>query len=209
MNATTAGNRIDFTFGPTTSAPKPQCDEIVIIQSIQMTADGSPIIPGAWYSPWKCRDAVALAEATYIDHDCPCTTPYYTYCFNGTAGASDGVTRNATSVDAPDATYGGDKGFRHPSNPTGWQTLTWHFETYAFCAAGTECGTWYDGVAWNYTKTDADNMAGRNGLSTATASLTPPGPGSTVVKAFNHFNSVKGFTSCIVSIIPRVPPATL
>jgi hypothetical protein len=204
MNASTTANRIDFTFDPTTSTPKPNCDEIVIIQSIQMNADGAPILPGTWYSPWKCRDAVCLADTTYIDHDCACTTPYYTYCFNGTPGASDGVTRNATSVDRPDATAGGDKRFRSPANPTGWTDITWTFETYAFCAAGAECGTWYDGVSWYYKKTDADNTAGRNGTSNATASLSPPSPGSRVVRAFNKFNSEKGFTPCVASVIPRV-----
>jgi hypothetical protein len=205
IGATTAGNRIDFDFDPSTSVPKPKCDEIVIIQSIQMNADGAPILPGSWYTPWKCRDAVALAGATYIDHDCPCNTPYYTYCFNGTAGSSNGVTVHATSVDAPDATGGGDKGFRSAANPTGWTNLTWSFETYAFCAGGPECGTWYDGVRWDYKKTDADNTAGRHGASTASASILPPGPGATVVKAFDKFNSGKGFHPCTQSVMPRTP----
>jgi len=204
MSGSTSGNRIDFTFDPSTSSPKPQCDEIVIIQSIQMTADGAAINPGSYYTPWKCRDAVALNNSTYIDHDCACVTPYYTYCFNGTPGASDGVTKNATSIDAP-STGGGDKGFKSASNPTGWQQVVYRFETYAFCAAGADCGIWYDGIQWNYTKTDADSAAGRTGTSSATGSLSPPGPGSTVVRAFNYFNSVKGFVPCTMSVIPRLP----
>lgn len=204
MSASTAGNRIDFTFDPTTSSPTPNCDEIVIVQSILMRADGSAIMPGTYYTPWTCRSPAALGDGTYIDHDCPCITPYYTYCFNGTAGASNSVTRNATSIDAPQ-TAGGDKGFRSAANPTGWATVTYNFETYAFCAAGTDCGVWYDGVEWNYTKTAADHAAGRNGIATGTASLLPPDPGSTVVTAFNHFNSVKGFVPCRMSVRPRVP----
>lgn len=203
MSASTGGNRIDFTFDPTTSYPRPQCDEIVIVQLIQMTADGSAIMPGSYYTPWLCRDAVALSDANYIDHDCPCVTPYYTYCFNGSPGASNGVVRNATSTDAPQ-TGGGDRGFNSVANPSGWTKVQYKFETYGYCAAGTECGTWYDGVRWDYTKTATDHAAGSAGTATATASLLPPGAGSTVVRAFDKFNSEKGFTPCVASVIPRL-----
>jgi hypothetical protein len=203
MSGSTSGNRIDFTFDPTTSSPRPQCDQISIVQWIQMTADGSAILPGTYHTPWVCRDAIALTDATYIDSSpgCPCNSPYYTDCANGTAGSSDGVVRNATSMDGP-ATGGGTRGFNSAANPTGWNTVSYLFETYAFCAAGTECGTWYDGVRWNYTKTAADAAAGRNGTSTATNSVTAPGPGSTTIRAFNHFNSTRGFSPCKYSVRP-------
>lgn len=203
MSASTAGNRIDFTFDPTTSTPRPQCDQIVIIQWIQMMADGSSILPGTYYSPWICRDAIALSDATYIDSSpgCPCSSPYYTVCANGTPGASNGVVRNATAFDAP-MTGGGDRGFQSATNPTGWSTVVYGFETYAFCAAGTECGTWYDGVIWNYTKTAAQHAAGGNGTATATGSPLPPGPGSRMVRAFDHFNNTQGFTPCMYSVAP-------
>jgi hypothetical protein len=203
-SGSTSGNRIDIEFDPRTTSPTPQCDEIVFVQSIQMTADGTTILPGSYYTPWQCRDAVALADATYIDHDCACVTPYYTFCFNGTPGASNGVTVNATMIDAP-RTGGGDRGFKSAANPGGWSRVVYEFETYAFCGAGTDCPTWYDGIAWTYTKTAADQAAGRDGVATGTASLLPPAPGATVIQAFDHFNSVKGFVPCTVSA-SRVTP---
>jgi hypothetical protein len=202
MSASTSGNRIDFTFDPSTSSPKPQCSEIVIVQLIQMTADGSAIDPGTYYTPWTCRDAVVLSDSSYIDHDCPCVTPYYTYCFNGTPGSSNGSTSNATSMDAP-MTGGGTRGFNSAANPTGWTTVRYNFETYGYCAAGTDCGSWYDGIQWNYTKTAADQAAGNNGTSTSTGSFLPPGGRSTVIRAFDKFNSEKGFTPCTASVVPR------
>jgi hypothetical protein len=116
----------------------------------------------------------------------------------GTAGSSNGTTANATYFDAP-TTGGGDRGFQSAANPTGWRTVTYLFGNYAFCAEGTDCGTWYDGIEWNYTKTAADAAAGTNGTATATASALPPGPSSTIVRAFNKYNTEKGFTPCLYS----------
>jgi hypothetical protein len=200
MTGGTSGNRIDFSFDPRTTSPKPQCDEIVIVQTIQMTADGTPIFPGTYYNPWKCRDVAAISDGTYVDHPaCSSATPYYTYSANGTPGSSNSVTTNATAFDAP-LTGGGDKGFQSPSNPTGWLTVSYNFETYGFCAAGSQCGNWYEGIQWNYTKTATDHTAGRNGASTTTANLLPPGPGSRAVQAFDKFNKAKGFVPCTMSV---------
>jgi hypothetical protein len=201
-SAHTAGNRIDITFDPSTTSPKPQCDRIILTQWIQMTADGSPIMPGTYYTPWVCRDPTALADATYLDHgSCAYKTPYPVDRGIGTPGSSNGTTTNATYFDAP-TTGGGNRGFNSATNPTGWNTVAYYFGNYAFCAAGQDCGTWYDGIAWNYTKTAADHAAGRDGVATATASLIPPGPGSRIVQAFDQYNSVKGFTPCLYSTGP-------
>lgn len=192
-----SGNSIDLTFNPATTTPTPDCDRIVMLQSIQMTADGSPIKPGTYYTPWTCRDPAALSDGTYIDHDCTCTTPYYTDCFNGTAGVSNATSTSAATIfDAPQ-TGGGTKGFRSVSNPTGWRTVLYKFKTYGFCAAGNNCPNFYEGVDWTYRKTDADHAAGNNGTSTVGSSLAVPlGPSSPIHQAFYHFNSVKGFTPC-------------
>ena len=203
-SAGTGGNRIDFTFDPSTSNPVPQCDRIVFVQLIKMTADGSSLKPGSYYTPWACRDVAALTDGSYIDHDCPCNTPYYTDCFNGTAGSSGAATATATSFDAPQ-TGGGTKGFASAANPTGWNTVVYSFRTHAFCAEGAECGMFYDGIQWDYTKTAADHAAGSVGTSTATASVTPAGPGTTIQNALNKFDSAKGFTPCAMSVRPRNP----
>lgn len=198
-SGTTSGNRIDITFDPTTTTPRPQCDRIIQTQWIRMMADGAAIMPGTYYTPWVCRNPTCLTDATYLDHgSCAYTTPYPVDRGIGTAGSSNGTVSNATYFDAP-TTGGGDRGFNSAANPTGWQTVTYLFGNYAFCAAGTDCGTWYDGIAWNYTKTAADAAAGRAGVATGTASLMPPGPGSTIISAFDQYNSAKGFTPCMYS----------
>jgi hypothetical protein len=203
-SGSTSGNSFSATFDPRTSTPVPDCDRIVITQSIQMIADGTAIMPGTYYSPWTCRDPTALSDGTYLDHGkCTYTTPYPVDRGIGTAGHSNATgSSNATYSDAP-ITSGGDRGFRSAANPAGWETVTYKFENYALCALGAECvaaspggPTWYDGVAWEYTKTMADHAAGRPGAATATASLTPPAAGSTILRAFDQYNSVKGFTPC-------------
>ena len=198
-SATTSGNRIDVTFDPTTTSPTPHCSRLILTQWIRMVADGSSIMPGTYYTPWTCRDPTCLTDATYLDHgSCSYTTPYPVDRGIGRAGSSNGTAVSATYFDAP-TTGGGDKGFNSSANPTGWNTVTYFFGNYAFCAEGTDCGTWYDGVLWNYTKTAADHAAGRAGTATATASAMPPRPGDTIIQAFDQYNSVKGFTPCMYS----------
>ena len=199
VTGTESGNRISVTFDPTTSVPRPQCDQIILTQWIQMTADGSSIMPGTYYTPFTCRNPTTLTDATYLDHgSCAYTTPYPVDRGIGTSGSSNGTVSNATYSDAP-STGGGDRGFNSAANPTGWNTVTYLFGNYAFCAAGTECGTWYDGIQWNYTKTAADHAAGRSGTAMATASAPAPGPGATIIAAFDQYNSAKGFTPCLYS----------
>jgi hypothetical protein len=202
-SGSTSGNRIDVTFDPTSTTPTPDCDRLILTQWIQMTADGSPIMPGTYRTPWTCRDPTALSDCTYLDHgSCAYKTPYPVDRGIGSAGWSNASGSSpATYHDAPTAS-GGDKGFRSSSNPGGWQTLTYYFGNYAFCAAGTDCGTWYDGVGWEYTKTAADHAAGRAGTATATASLVAPSPGDRIIAAFDQYNSVKGFTPCLYSSTP-------
>jgi hypothetical protein len=200
-SASTTGNRINVTFDPTTSSPTPHCGRIILTQWIQMTADGSPIMPGTYRSAWTCRDPTCLSDSTYLDHGkCSYTTPYPVDRGIGSAGSSNGTAASATYSDAP-STGGGDLGFNSAANPTGWNTVTYLFGNYAFCAEGTDCGTWYDGVEWNYTKTAADHAAGRNGTATATASALPPAPGATIIQAFDKYNTEKGFTPCMYSTI--------
>ena len=118
----------------------PDCDRIVITQSIKMTADGTALMPGTYYSPFKCRDVTALSEGTYLDHGkCTYTTPYPVDRGIGTAGKRSATgTAKATYGDAR-RTSGGDKGFKSAANPGGWSTVTYYFKNYALCALGKDC----------------------------------------------------------------------
>jgi len=198
MTASTSGNRIDFTFDPTAKTPKPNCDRIVIVQLIQMVIDGSPVTPGNLLAAWTCRDPVVMpGTAHYIDHDCGCSTPYYTDCFNGTAGVStSATTQNATSFDAPRVQNDTIRKWKSPSNAGGIETAVFNFETYGYCGHGAECGQWYEGIQWTYNKTAAQHTAGSFGTSTVGSNLPVPGATSTVVATYNRFNTVKSFTPC-------------
>jgi hypothetical protein len=198
----TSGNAFTSEFDPMTSSPLPDCDRIVITQSIRMTADGTNIKPGSYYSPWTCRDPTTLSDGTYLDHGkCTYTTPYPVDRGIGQAGRRNASgSAKATYGDAP-RTEGGDKGFKSAANPNGWSTVTYYFRNYALCAKGNDCRPvlgpiWYDGIAWEYTKTAADHAAGSAGTATATASLIPPTGNATVIQAYNKYNAVKGFTPC-------------
>ncbi|HMS82444.1 MAG TPA: hypothetical protein PKD12_02190 [Nitrospira sp.] len=198
--SSTSGNGFDITFDPSTTTPRPQANEIQFIQSIQMTADGTAMNPGTYYSRFAYRDPTAISDSTYIDHLASFRTPYLAENGHGTAGFSNsGSTGNATFHDAPN-TGGGDRGFKTSANPTGWNTVVYNFQTLAFATVGTDCGTWYDGIGWTYTKTAADQVAGSNGTSSGFASLL--GPSASTQAAFDRFNSVKGFTPCTSSVAP-------
>ena len=209
----TSGNSFTSEFDPTTSSPVPDCDRIVITQSVKMTADGTALMPGTYYSPWKCRDVTALSDGSYLDHGkCTYTTPYPVDRGIGTAGKSNATgTAKATYGDAP-ATSGGDKGFKSAANPGGWSTVTYYFENYALCALGKDCApmsgplsgpTWYDGIAWQYAKTAVDDAAGGNGTATATASLLPPTVGATILQRSTSTTRLR--VSCPVDAAARRP----
>jgi hypothetical protein len=197
MTAAATGNKIDFTFDPSTTSPKPKCDQIAIVQVLQMTADGTAMKPGTYFSGFKPRDAIALADGRYIDSSSsgtPAASPYYTWD-TGTEGSSNGASSNSTCSDTPD-TGGGDKGFKSEAAKSGWSTVLYKFETFGYCAKGTDCGKWYEGVSWTYTKTADDAKAGKVGVSAKTGDLAVPGAAADSVKAFEHFNKVQGFTPC-------------
>jgi hypothetical protein len=189
-------NSIKLTFDPATGSPPPRCDRILFVQMIQHTADGTSLLPGTYWKGYQCRDVTALSSGHYIDHgDCAWTTPYAVDYGVGHSSNADKTLPGAASDDTVN-TGGGDKGFYSAANPNGWRKVVFHFESYAFCAAGRQCGTWYDGVAWDYTKTDADQANFNVGGVAVTGTLAPPQPGATVIEAFAKYNSAKGFTPC-------------
>ena len=77
-------------------------------------------------------------------------------------------------TDAPkDA--GGKKGFYHKTNnPGGWKTITLNFKVFAYCSKGLDGGTWYEGIAWRYTKTADDAAKGKVGTSVYVGDLDKP-----------------------------------
>jgi hypothetical protein len=70
---------------------------------------------------------------------------------------------------------GGLKGFYDKdANTSGWKTCVLKFKVFAFCSKGLDCGTWYEGVSWEFTKTHKDHKKGRPGVSVYTGELDKP-----------------------------------
>jgi hypothetical protein len=89
-------------------------------------------------------------------------------------------------TDAPSNT-GGTKGFYDAvTNKNGWKTCVLRFKVFAFCSRGLDCGTWYEGVSWEFTKTHEDHKAGRPGTSVYTGELKEPD--ADFLAAFALFN---------------------
>ena len=82
---------------------------------------------------------------------------------------------------------GGKNGFYHKtSNPGGWKTCVLDFQVFAFCSKGLDCGEWYEGVAWRYTKTHKDQEKGTPGVATYVGALDKPD--ADFIAAFELFN---------------------
>jgi len=194
--SSTSGNAIRIDFVPGDSTKVTTCDQIVDIQFVRLLADGNPILPGTYYSGWAYRDAVATDQLRWVDFLNGETTPDYQQ--GGTAGQvgfkkSSGE-RNAWIPDAP-TTSGGDKGFKTPSNPTGWDEVVYEFRTFCWCMQGDQCGSWYEGLSWQYKKTAHDYAVGSPGASTILdRDLTAIG--AELLAAFDKFNLHFHFVPC-------------
>jgi hypothetical protein len=60
---------------------------------------------------------------------------------------------------------------------------------------GPDCGKWYEGVSWEYTKTWEDFRDGKIGASKI-LDYEVAGPSKDQVEAFDLFNKEKGFIPC-------------
>jgi hypothetical protein len=194
QESTTTGNAIDIVFDPNKSSKVTKCERIVHVQFIRIFVDGTEIKPGDYYSGYKYRDKVVASSGWWIDHLQTEKSPDYQ---QGTGdGKKNGGTSKAKISDAPN-TGGGDKGFYNPvTNTGGWRKVNYKFETYAWCMKGPDCGKWYEGVQWEYTKTWEDQRDGKKGESTITDKQLAGPPSAGQIEAFDKFNKEKGFAPC-------------
>jgi len=191
----TTGNRIDIVFDPDKSDKVTKCEKIVHVQFIQYVADGVVIKkPGDLWSGWKFRDDITTDAGWSIDCLAGETTPDYQ---QGTGnGNKNGGSGKATMNDTPNIRNFVPNGFYDPdSNKTGTKVFTLNFETYAWCMKGTDCGHWYEGVGWKYTKTWQDQKNSGSGSSTITDSNLAS-PGADKIAAFDKFNTVHSYKPC-------------
>lgn len=191
---TVAANRIDIEFDPDKSELVKKCEKIVHVQFVRTWADGKIIKRGDFDTAWKFHDAVTTKGGWSLDHLSGETSPDYQQGTN--EGKKNGGTQKATMMDAP-STPGGDKGFYDPvANPTGWKVFVAEFGTFAYCMKGPDCGTWYEGLIWTYTKTWKNQRDGDKGNSKIVTGNVKTGPTKSQKDAFDTFNKAAGFTPC-------------
>jgi len=189
----TKDNRIDIVFDPDKSKKVKKCNKIVHVQFNSRFADGKLIKPGDYYSGYKYKDKVATSKGWTVDCLKTETTPDYQQGVGN--GKKNGGTVKAKISDAPQ-TGGGDNGFYDANtNPTGLKKYVIKFATFAYCMEGPDCGTWYEGITWEYTKTWKDQRDGNKGTSTITNNCVEQ-PSPDHIEAFDKFNKEKGFTPC-------------
>jgi len=168
----TKENRIDIVFDPKKSKKVTPCDKIVFIQVVQNLVDGNPMKPGDFCLGWKYRDKVSTRDSRYVDFFKLEKDPYYNGDDSqdiGTSGESDSKKKNATMDDTPfDSFTDGSKNAN---------TVTFKFETFAFCAKGKDCGKYFEGINWEYTRTKDDVKNGKEGISRITGARDEPSKG--------------------------------
>lgn len=190
-------NSIKIIFDPADSAKATACQQIVDVQFSRMLADGEMIMPGTYYSGFAYQDAYTTDAGWCIDALADERTPDYQQGQSNQwnqVGRKNGGSVDAFITDAP-TTAGGDKGFQSSSNPNGWETVVYEFYTFCWCMKGDQCDAWYEGFKWTYTKTAADQSAGRKGTSTIVQREVADLPAS-LLDAFNKFNQVNHFIPC-------------
>jgi hypothetical protein len=188
------GNSIDIVFDPDKSKKVTTCEKIVHVQFVRRYCDGAVIKAGTFSSSLSHKDADTTADGWCVDSLASETTPDYQ---QGTGdGKKNGGSTTATMSDAP-TTSGGDKGFYNAStNPGGWRSHRKEFYAYAYCMKGPDCGKWYEGVHWDYTKTWEDQRDGKLGTSKIIDKNVTTGPDAGLLAAFDKFNKNKGFEPC-------------
>jgi hypothetical protein len=201
---TTDRNEIVIDFDPAQSAVVTTCAEIADIQFVRITADGTAMLPGTYYSGFDYRDPVTTDAFWFVDFTQGEQRPDYQQGgLIGQLGYKNGGTRNAWIPDAP-VTSGGDRRFYSVGNPDGWQTVVFEFRTFCWCMKGTQCNTWYEGMAWTYTKTWQNQRDGDPGrVAITTAEIAPP-PGAELLAAFTLFNTTFNYVPCAGATFARM-----
>ncbi len=192
QGSSTSGNRIDIVFDPDKSSKVKKCEKIVHVQFVRNHIDGK-ILTGAELSPDLSHknSLVTSTDGWVVDALASETTPDYQQ------GSGDGK-KNAGSVKASmsDSPQIPGAFYYSATNPGGWKKATFEFATFAYCMKGGDCGKWYEGVLWEYTKTWQDQRDGKKGEAKITDKNVTTGPTRGQLEAFEKFNKAKGFTPC-------------
>ena len=175
-------NGVNIVFDPSQYEPRILCDQIVMIQVAQICADGKPLDPGLYHDGYDSQDPDSIDDqpdtaedetGAHVDSVEGDETPYYQDTGVGSPGSSSGQSSTPSTLGDAPRTSGGNSSFPPLS------TVTFKFETCAFCAKGEDAGQYFGCILWEYTKTAADQAGGTPGTSTFTGTTSQPSPGFT------------------------------
>jgi hypothetical protein len=199
VGTTTSQNDIRIVFDPAVSITATDCKRIADVQFSQMTADGTAMLPGSYYTGYNYQDPVTTpANYWVIDFLKGEKTPDYQQ--GGLRGQLGYIniagTRIAWITDRPQ-TGGGAKKFYDPvKNPGGWKKVVFNFVTYCWCMQGGQCDGWYEALTWTFTKTWENQRDGLPGLVAVVDDNLAPPPSAELISAFDLFNSYFGYVPC-------------
>ena len=174
ISCTSSGNRMEISYVPPLIGCN--CTKIVFIQVSSTLLDGNPVRPSQDNPKFAYQDIDTIFDAAAnryytVDYVQDENDPYYNGDDRTPPNPLDGGTQGMTGPPAiaasmVDTPTKGDGTF--PGSTT---QCTHEFETFAYCAAGIDAGTYYTGLAWTYTRTKG---SGGDGTSTAIEPLGTP-----------------------------------
>ncbi len=188
-------SRIDIVFDPAKSSKATPCDKIVFIQVMQFLVDGKPVDPGDLEGGcFEYRDNTVIddlpdteanEQGQHVDRLRGRREPYYGGDAPGTGSSTSGrfngtttpTSRPARMTDTPFEPASSFSSGPTRGNDFNADTITYKFETCAFCACGEDRGKFFECITWEYTRTKADVAAGRRGTSRITGRSSEPTPG--------------------------------
>jgi hypothetical protein len=200
-------NRINIDFYPNLSITAKNCDKIAFVQFIRLMVDGSPMSWADLEGPkseyldvitYNARDKDAN-DRWCVDIGADQRTPYTqeSQAIKWYGSKNGSLVEPAKMFDQPYTKAEGPKakGFFDPtSNPKGCRRVRYNFATYAFCAAGSECGHFYEGVRWDWSLKAEDFHKGMKGESVFNS--FDPWWEYPYILAFKLFQTRYGFKPC-------------
>ena len=174
ISCTSSGNRMELSYVPPLIGCN--CTKIVFIQVSRTLVDGNPVLPSGESPKFAYQDIDTVFDAATnryytVDYVQGENDPYYNGDDRKPSNILDGGTQGTTGPPAIAATMVDTPTKGDGTFPGSTTQCTHEFETFAYCAAGVDAGTYYTGLAWVYTRTKG---ASGDGVSTAVEPLGAP-----------------------------------
>jgi hypothetical protein len=193
-NPEETANEVLITFDPAGAAGVGNCEEIVIIQTVQTLVDGKPVRP----RDYSTRPSDLMADG-YSTDDLPATggvdetgthvdSKWLPSAHGSTPGRKTPAGTTAAGLPLPaeeaDATLedpplaeGGDRGFRNAKNPNGYGKVLLRFESCAYCERGQDAGKFYGCLLWEHERSAEEAEKSAKGRSRFTGQADAPSDG--------------------------------